>query len=294
MAGDWIKMRSGLQTHPKVVRIMSALKADRLRVIGGLHAVWCLFDEHSTDGTLEGYTTEAIDSLIGWPGFSEAMESVGWLEDSGESLCTPRFDEHNGQSAKRRAQESERKRIARNATEQSAQNADKLRTREEKRREEKKEPEDSKALAKKPPTRAHQLPADFYPNETGVEYADTRKVCFAVELESFRNWHNAKGSTMKDWQSAWRTWCDKSVEFGRAGQSKGQATPRMSHADQSKLAAARTIWGTEIEGSHGTENGRIIDITPPARQVDQQDISGATGQLRLAVSEPVEDWPSTG
>ncbi len=44
MAGDWIKMRAGLQTHPKVVRLTSALKADKLRVIGGLHAVWCLFD----------------------------------------------------------------------------------------------------------------------------------------------------------------------------------------------------------------------------------------------------------
>ena len=47
MAGDWIKMRGDLGTHPKVVRIMSALKADRLRVVGGLHAVWSLFDAHS-------------------------------------------------------------------------------------------------------------------------------------------------------------------------------------------------------------------------------------------------------
>jgi triacylglycerol lipase len=31
MAADWIKMRSDLCTHPKVVRIMSALKADKLR-----------------------------------------------------------------------------------------------------------------------------------------------------------------------------------------------------------------------------------------------------------------------
>jgi hypothetical protein len=37
MAGDWIQMRVALQTHPKVVRIASALKADRLRVVGGLH-----------------------------------------------------------------------------------------------------------------------------------------------------------------------------------------------------------------------------------------------------------------
>jgi hypothetical protein len=69
MAGDWIKMRVDLATSPKVVRIASALRADRLRVIGGLHAVWCLFDVHSTDGRLDGYTLEALDDLIGFPGF---------------------------------------------------------------------------------------------------------------------------------------------------------------------------------------------------------------------------------
>jgi hypothetical protein len=134
MAGDWIKMRMDLATSPKVVRIASALRADRLRVIGGLHAVWCLFDVHSTDGRLDGYTLEALDELIGFPGFGAAMSSVGWLEDDGESLCTPRFDEHNGQSAKRRATEAERKREVRKM---SAPDADKVQTREEKRREEK-------------------------------------------------------------------------------------------------------------------------------------------------------------
>jgi hypothetical protein len=132
MAGDWIKMRVDLATSPKVVRIASALRADRLRVIGGLHAVWCLFDVHSTDGRLDGYTLEALDDLICFPGFGAAMSSVGWLEDEGESLCTPRFDEHNGQSAKRRATETERKREARKV---SAPDADKKRSREEKRRE---------------------------------------------------------------------------------------------------------------------------------------------------------------
>ena len=133
MAGDWIKMRADLRTHPKVVRIASALKADRLRVVGGLHAVWCLFDAHSIDGLLDGYTLEALDDLIGFPGFGAGMESVGWLEVDGDSLCTPRFDEHNGQSAKRRATETQRKRDERKA---SAPNADKTRSREEKRREE--------------------------------------------------------------------------------------------------------------------------------------------------------------
>ena len=31
MASDWIKMRSDLFTHPKVVRMASALKADKKR-----------------------------------------------------------------------------------------------------------------------------------------------------------------------------------------------------------------------------------------------------------------------
>ena len=64
MAVDWIKMRVDLQTHPKVVRIMSALKADKFRVIGGLHAVWSVFDAHSEDGRLDGYSPETMDSII--------------------------------------------------------------------------------------------------------------------------------------------------------------------------------------------------------------------------------------
>lgn len=133
MAGDWIKMRADLHTHPKVVRISSALRADRLRVIGGLHAVWCLFDAHAINGRLDGYTTEALDDMIGFPGFASAMAAVGWLVVGDECLDAPRFDEHNGQSAKRRAMETERKRNERSL---SACDADKKRTREEKRREE--------------------------------------------------------------------------------------------------------------------------------------------------------------
>ena len=132
MAGDWIKMRADLHTHPKVVRMASALKADRLRIVGGLHSAWCLFDVHSVDGLLDGYSAETLDDLIGFPGFSRAMMAVGWLEENGESLVMPRFEAHNGQSAKRRAEDADRKRNVRKA---SASEADKKRTREEKRRE---------------------------------------------------------------------------------------------------------------------------------------------------------------
>lgn len=133
MAGDWIKMRTDLLTSPKVVRMASALNADRFRIVGGLLSVWSLFDAHSTDGSLSGYSLDALDDLAAWPGFSRAMVAVGWLLESAESLDLPRFEAHNGASAKRRAQDTDRKREARSA---SAPKADKKPTREEKRREE--------------------------------------------------------------------------------------------------------------------------------------------------------------
>lgn len=141
MAIDWIKMRVDLQSHPKVVRILSATKSDKFRVIGGLHAVWCVFDAHSEDGVLNGYTPEALDHIVGWDGLSSALLGVGWLlENDGVSLAMPEFYEHNGQSAKRRAEDQKRKRDSRNSPQSvrtlSANTQDEKQTREEKKREE--------------------------------------------------------------------------------------------------------------------------------------------------------------
>jgi len=143
MAGDWIKMRLDLQSHPKIVRILSATKSDKFRVIGGLHAVWAVFDTHSVDGRLDGYTPEALDHIIGWPGFAEAVIAVGWLAADGpETLILPEFDEHNGKSGKRRAEDQKRKRGERKSDirprtvrKTSTGNADGIGSREEKRRE---------------------------------------------------------------------------------------------------------------------------------------------------------------
>lgn len=156
MSGNWIKMGVGLRTHPKVVRIASALKADRLRVIGALHAVWSIFDAHTEEGLLEGYTHQAIDDDLGWKGFAKAMQDVGWLLFNDSGAHVPGYSEHNGATAKRRAMEasrkgSVRKKSAGNAPsgpqdggtqsgQASASDADKMRNREEKRREESKPP----------------------------------------------------------------------------------------------------------------------------------------------------------
>jgi uncharacterized protein YdaU (DUF1376 family) len=106
------------------------------------------------------------------------------------------------------------------------------------------------------PKRGAQLSPDFYPNETGIAYAETKRVAIAIELESFRNWHSAKGSTMKDWQAAWRTWCDKVVEFGRANGAR--ASPNRPETLHDKRARAmEELTGRRSGGHERTER----DIT---------------------------------
>lgn len=184
MAGDWIKMRANLHSHPKVVRMASALNADRLRIVGGLHAVWCLFDEHAEDGQLHGYDADTVDSHISFPGFAAAMESVSWLLTDGLCVTLPRFEEHNGQSAKRRAMEAQRKRSERQnpVRNLSAPHADVVRTREEKRREEKIEDRES-VPRKRVTTPVLQKPEDVT-DSTWADWLQLRKTKRAPVTET--------------------------------------------------------------------------------------------------------------
>lgn len=207
MAGDWIKMRSDLATCPKVVRISSVLNSDRLRVVGGLHSVWCLFDTHSVDGKLEGYTLETVDDLIAFAGFARAMIDVGWLVESAGTLELPRFDEHNGASAKRRANDAERKRNVRKV---SAPVADKKRTREEKRREESKDTDDANSSPTPSPKtkRKTGIPDPFPITAEMIIWANDRAPAtdLSLETEKFLNYWKAKGETRADWLASWRNW----------------------------------------------------------------------------------------
>tara|TARA_R110000868_G_scaffold116620_1_gene310244 strand:+ start:3568 stop:4281 length:714 start_codon:yes stop_codon:yes gene_type:complete len=134
MAGDWIKMRTNLDTDPAVVRISSGLKTDRFSVVGRLHKIWSWANEHLTDGQDVPIDSEFLDALVETPGFSEQLRRVGWLSGRDGMLNFPSFDRHNGVSAKSRAMDASRKKDVRKM---SGSKPDKNRTREEKSREEK-------------------------------------------------------------------------------------------------------------------------------------------------------------
>lgn len=257
MAGDWIKMRSDLFTHPKVVLMASALKADkspalkadRLRTVGGLMSVWCLFDAHSIDGRLAGYSFEAIDEHVGVAGFARAMAGIEWLMTTDEGLVLPDFDTHNGQSAKRRAQDADRKREDRKM---SGSKADKMRTREEKSREEKKEQDqeqmpptasaptapdlgsnDGGAKEKPPKRNGTRLPDDWKPAPELIDAARAERPDIDLRLETakFRDFWRAKtgrDATKLDWDATYRNW----IRNARSSNGFGQRNEPVRHREE--------------------------------------------------------------
>jgi hypothetical protein len=108
MAGDWIKMRSNLWDDPRVLRLCDDTDSSEASVVGALYWLWSTADQHSEHGTLPGMTLRAIDRKTGIAGLGNALVSIGWLTDDAGGVSLARFDEHNGASAKSRAQTARR------------------------------------------------------------------------------------------------------------------------------------------------------------------------------------------
>lgn len=112
----WVKMRTDLLADPRIVNLSALTARSRVAVIGALYVLWSTADTYTVDGRLHGYTPRFLDEMVGIPGFSGMLISIGWLEEGPNYLQVPRFHEHNGQSAKARAQGAERLKRYRNAT----------------------------------------------------------------------------------------------------------------------------------------------------------------------------------
>lgn len=179
MAGDWIKMAVGLHEKPEVIAIATETSKNRFDVVGRLHRLWGWFDQHSSNGHAKSVTPVTVDELVGCDGFATALINVGWLVVTNDGISMPNFDRHNGQSAKKRAENTERKRKSRNnldnghdnVADMSRKKCDQSETREEKRREDKKNPPNpprgNAALAER-----FKRFWDAYPNRVGKGQAE--------------------------------------------------------------------------------------------------------------------------
>jgi hypothetical protein len=205
MSGDWMKVELDLPDKPEVFRIASILSLDPDSVVGKLVRVWSWFDKHTEDGNAHSVTFALVDRITGVTGFAEAMTFAGWLEQEGSILRIPKFERHNGKTAKNRALTA--KRVASHKVKTNADGNDKGNAaivsdalpREEKRREDIKE----KNTRKRVVSIQTLLPPDFSISERVRKWAtDKGHTKLEAHLEHFAGTARAKGYKYTDWDEA--------------------------------------------------------------------------------------------
>jgi hypothetical protein len=139
MAGDWIKMRVNLVTHPKVLAIseylssngdyqdwstmsgfapsiggsrddcerdfQASLRVTRYVTVCALLRYWGYANEHAKDEFISTLRVRDLDDVVQVPGFGKALESVGWVEYDADrhGLYLPNFNEYNTSGNERSA-----------------------------------------------------------------------------------------------------------------------------------------------------------------------------------------------
>lgn len=100
---SWIKMETSLLTSPKMQKLARLLHTDRLHAVGLAFAWLAWLDTQTTDGH-SGLTPEDLDDILGVQGAISALQAIGWcaIDEAGEVLAVD-WEQHNGESAKKRA-----------------------------------------------------------------------------------------------------------------------------------------------------------------------------------------------
>jgi hypothetical protein len=179
VSSDWVKMRTDLYRDPKVSVIAAELMSPdgdlarfvsqncqcdmtvtrnvmRNVTVGALVSVWGVMRQrgkrNDDDLVCQGVTVAVLDDIADLPGFGAAMQSAGWVAETGDGIKFPRFfEEFNVEpsaspNAIRQRRYRERKNATSNVTGDVTRNVT-VTPRVEKSREEKKEQEQKNPAA---------------------------------------------------------------------------------------------------------------------------------------------------
>ncbi len=125
---EWMKLELNTPSKRQIFAMARALKKSTNEVLGACVRLWCWCDANCVDGNT-GMDTASIEEVVCLKGFVRAMAAVAWCKvskdaDGAEVVLIANFDEHNGHTAKKRAETN--RRVARhrkkgNAAETQAQ-----------------------------------------------------------------------------------------------------------------------------------------------------------------------------
>jgi hypothetical protein len=288
MAGDWIKMRSGLTTCPKVAAMARSIGASedlrgmprqavRLLVVGGLHAVWAAVNEHTSDGVMANACHEDLDDISGVPGFGKAMQSAGWLEVDvvAETLTFPNFGQWNTPAKDTTAAERMRKhREKQHVTRNTVTVTDPLRvtvtpdkTRQDKIREEL--PAAPVATSEPPKRRTRSRPDA------------------AISWTADAGWQGITDTDRQEWRLAYPA-CDLAGELARAT-SWLRANPTKAHKSNWRKFVVGWLTRSQDRGGTNRTPGVRPDEKPPPKAFAGRDAQRFAATLAKAVTLTEED-----
>lgn len=115
MAGDWIKVEKLTPDKPELMAVARECGCSPGDAFAAWFRLWAYFDSATEDGTVRFMSASDADRLGTLSGLGAAMERTGWLTFDADGCHVSRWSRHNGQSAKRRAVDAERKRQQRKA-----------------------------------------------------------------------------------------------------------------------------------------------------------------------------------
>ena len=129
--GAWIESHQSLLTHRKTMRAVTALKVDRYKFIGHLHALWWWALDNVEDGDLSRLHDSEIAAAAGWSKvrateFVVALTEAGFIDAETKHLHD--WEDYTGKLIDRRRRNAKRKRETRAAEKTDGRTTDARRT----------------------------------------------------------------------------------------------------------------------------------------------------------------------
>lgn len=264
MAGEWIKVRTNLWDDPRVSQLCDLTGSPEAMIVGALYWLWASADEHTETGLMPGLSLGAIDRKTGVKGLGAALVTIGWVEDSPEGVIICRFGEHNGVSAKTRAQTAKRvsnhkgnAKVTQAALPEQQDSVSTALPREEKRREDKEEKAKSKAdaapRARKPAK--FPLPDGFALSDSIIAWAAKNgHGNLQAHFDSFIRKARANGYAYADWDQALQNAIVDDWAKLKAPQARGSPAGYQTATEKAKE------WTDRLTGRHRNEPDRNFDF----------------------------------
>jgi hypothetical protein len=108
LAGDWIKLEHATLDKPEVLELAELLHVSHGDALLLCLRFWVWLDQQSRNGRHLRVSKKSLDGLLMCPGISNALIFVKWLGEDDDGLFVPNFDNHNGETSKKRVLRNQR------------------------------------------------------------------------------------------------------------------------------------------------------------------------------------------